>query len=371
MKRTLLLVTALLLSGLAVHAQTAITVNSSDIVGAGYTILIAEDTVNTYTKGTAGANKTWIYTGLAQHKISTSTFTSPAGLAGASAFPTANLAFTSDDPDKDSSSFFLLKTSAVLTFLGIANIENNGDTITTSFILDFLTFPSNMGTSFNSSYTGLAYKDTLNIDPDNTGPHPTIDSIKIIRSTSMISEIDAWGTLTTPLGSFEVLRQNTNETIVDSLFMKTNGTWKEISPEFAAFPNVDSVSTYITYSIDWWSNDPAVGFPLVSFNYDNGTGDNIGPVEWLKANPTIGIYENIANNELVVYPNPSSGEFTIQYKPENSSATVSVYDNLGRLVIQESLKGHTGLNLSDATGGIYLVRIEDGDRVLTKKILVK
>ena len=110
---------------------------------------------------------------------------------------------------------------------------------------------------------------------------------------------------------------------------------------------------------------------MVSFKYDNGTGDNLGDIEWLKANPTIGIYENLSMREVSIYPNPNSGEFTVRYKAKNSSASVSVYDNMGRLVILEPIKEQVDLSLDDKSAGIYLIRIEDGMNISTTKVLVK
>ncbi|HIA10860.1 MAG TPA: T9SS type A sorting domain-containing protein [Flavobacteriales bacterium] len=373
MKKSLLLITALFGACLSVNAQSAITINSTDVVGPGYTLLVAEDTVNTYNAGSAGASQTWNFSTLAEHNSWTTSFSDPTGLPGASSYPSANLALTSDDPEDDSSYIFIRKLPTIIEVLGLSTIEPNGDTNITNFPIDILTFPSTIGTTFTSSSWGIVlYEDTVNFDPDGPGPHPIVDSIKIIRATSTVSEIDAWGTLITPLGSFDVLRQDKNEAKTDSVFMKTNGTWKLISPELSiAFGNMDSVDVQTSYTMDWWSNDPAVGFPLVTFKYNNGTGDNDGGVEWLKANPTIGIYENLIKAELSIYPNPSSGAFTVHYKADNSSATVSVYDNLGSLLVSESITDQLALDLADAATGIYLVRIEDGAQVLSKKIWVK
>lgn len=248
-KKSLLFLATVCVTEITANAQ--ITINSSDIVGSGYSLLIAKDTVNTHNAGVAGSNKTWDFSTLAEHTVSTSNFMSPSGLPGTSAFPTANLAFTSDDPDQDSSYIFILKSTSMLQVVGISAIIGNGDTTTTDYIIDIVSFPSSMGTTFTSTNGGMVlFKDTFNIDPDDAGPHPVVDSIKLVRESMVVSEIDAWGTVTTPLGAFSVLRQDKSETNTDTMFMKTNGTWKIISPELAGF-GIDSVTVSTSYSMDW------------------------------------------------------------------------------------------------------------------------
>lgn len=83
-------------------------------------------------------------------------------------------------------------------------------------------------------------------------------------------------------------------------------------------------------------------------------------------------------NEIVVYPNPSAGKFTISYSlSKESEVTVNVWDVSGKNVASQSFgiqregKNQSELSLASAPDGLYLVRIKtiDGEKVL--KVVVR
>jgi hypothetical protein len=87
--------------------------------------------------------------------------------------------------------------------------------------------------------------------------------------------------------------------------------------------------------------------------------------------------EEISNEPLQVYPNPSSGVLNIRLQPEGDiNQTVEVYNQLGQKVESFELSftkemPAVELQLNDLTDGIYFVRVYDGNTVQTRKVMLR
>jgi hypothetical protein len=78
---------------------------------------------------------------------------------------------------------------------------------------------------------------------------------------------------------------------------------------------------------------------------------------------------------LLIYPNPNNGEFTVNLKSANSnSVSIDVVDIRGRKVFNKNFTASGSLkqtiNLGKVQSGMYLISVQDGDRKVTKKIMV-
>lgn len=88
---------------------------------------------------------------------------------------------------------------------------------------------------------------------------------------------------------------------------------------------------------------------------------------------------SVASNELkdfAIYPNPNNGNFNIQFKSDsNHDINIFVHDMQGRLILNKNFN-NTGLfseslQLNNAQKGVYLVTINDGDKKVSKRIVVE
>jgi hypothetical protein len=81
------------------------------------------------------------------------------------------------------------------------------------------------------------------------------------------------------------------------------------------------------------------------------------------AQSTINSIPETSSHEIRVYPNPTSGEFTIDFGAYEDVVTISVIDAQGR-VVQSASGVHTGQNsfLLPAPAGIYILRVTFSDR---------
>ena len=82
---------------------------------------------------------------------------------------------------------------------------------------------------------------------------------------------------------------------------------------------------------------------------------------------TTGVTEE-NNSAIVIYPNPSSGIFTIQGL--RSSAELSVYDVLGKKIAEEKVSGKETINLK-AQSGMYFYKIVSDGKITSGKMIVE
>jgi hypothetical protein len=76
-----------------------------------------------------------------------------------------------------------------------------------------------------------------------------------------------------------------------------------------------------------------------------------------------GLTSNSTNSDIILYPNPNTGMFTIESKGFSASAFVEIYDNLGKLVFIENIIGVKHVINTNMAVGIYTVKITDQNTV--------
>lgn len=81
-----------------------------------------------------------------------------------------------------------------------------------------------------------------------------------------------------------------------------------------------------------------------------------------------------ASSLFKVYPNPTSGNITIDLEETEFPATVSVTDFTGRLVYEENVtvnKSRLSINLSNESKGIYMVQLRTAAGTQAQKISIE
>jgi hypothetical protein len=83
-----------------------------------------------------------------------------------------------------------------------------------------------------------------------------------------------------------------------------------------------------------------------------------------------GIKEIKKNEELIVYPNPSKNELTIEYSAQFSAGVVSIYNMSGQLIIKQQLTvSKSKLDISGLTKGIYLLKLSTREKTTSTKFI--
>ena len=95
------------------------------------------------------------------------------------------------------------------------------------------------------------------------------------------------------------------------------------------------------------------------------------------ANLTLGIDDQDALNDFVLWPNPVNDELNFKYNSVNSyNSKVTLVDIQGRTVFSNVIipEGQTitgNINTSEFSSGIYILNIEQGDAKINKKVIIE
>ncbi|MEI8231473.1 MAG: T9SS type A sorting domain-containing protein [Actinomycetes bacterium] len=350
MKKLLLTIT--IFSTAIFTSSAQITITDADIATPNHVVYQANDTLPNIIVGTAGAtSQTWNMNTLAQHTTDTLNFIPYAWQPNVN-YPTSNLVVKQGWANQYS---FADNNSTSFSFLGNGGTSDvMGTTVTINQINTpaekVATFPFTYNSNFVNDYTANA---KFYFGQMIQGFQ--VDSVRdknIIHKTVVV---DAWGNLTTPLGTYPVIRSTETKISIDSVFaflvIAGFGSWNNIQV------SGDSVVTY-----SWWAN--GVGFPLVT-----ATTDSLGDVtkaQWLLQLPALGINEFASGNEGV-FPNPAQNEINF-ITDETKQKSVHVFDVTGRKIDALGITtNQTSINTSAYANGLYTYSIIGNDNAVVSR----
>lgn len=221
-----------LFSTMALSAQ--ITIDGSDIPPFGAVLTFGEDTlVAGLSPGPAGAAQSWDFSSLATQVTFQNAVLDPAGTPFAADFPDAAFALFGTDGFY---SYAQVSNDALLGLGGSAPLPGGGSA-TARFDppQKLLPAPATFGSAYDNDF-GF----TIVLDGSIFG----VDSVQVRERGRQVAEIDAYGTLSLPSGTYETLRQRMETITVDSIFIQFFGNW-------IPFTTLeDTVTTY-----EWWAKN--------------------------------------------------------------------------------------------------------------------
>jgi len=346
----------LLFGGNIIHAQ--ITIDKNDMPSIGDTIRKSLAlNFELYDFEETGADFTWDFSGLLPLSQSVDTFksVSDAPIYGIFFLFSANLASpvfidTSsfvELPMKDVYAFYDNKSSGYYYSGFGATIYGFPLPLKFSQKDRVYAFPMNYG-DVDSSFSGL----DVNL--------PGIGYIKINRKR--VNIVDGWGTLITPYGTFDVLRQKSEVTEYDSIYLDTLGSGIPLN------------RNYIEYK--WLAKNGKIPVLEVNDDYLNFFVYYVDSVRGIN----LDVPENPGNGVAVagLYPNPVRDRFTLSLDLKTSgNVTIKLYDMNGRKIgvlkngyfSQGSTLLQFHLNDYAISPGKYLISIETAKGRIVKKII--
>jgi len=364
MTKTKLFTLALTFIGINSFAQ--ITVTDADLIDVGDIIYQASDTVpgSTITPGNTGANQTWDFSSLQVQNTVTSQCVSPNGTPHALSYPNANLCI-----EESGDYSYFNKSSTKVEFLG------EGDSV---FQQPLVVLP--LPLTYGSTYTDgpIAIFDSVISGPIvalglaaqgvtaamlSQGAAHTTDTINI--QVNMLTEfnVDAWGSLTIPMDTFDCLRLKIEITsnaqiqiyCTDTTMGGSGSGWYPFTA-----PDYEQETSY-----QWWSDNTSTKFALVDMPVDSL--DNANEVTFLH-NSAASI-NNAKVPAVRIYPVPATYNLNIEIK--DARATYKMYDIGGNMILESNFNNSTKVDLSNIAKGTYLLNISTETGSITKKIIVE
>lgn len=205
--------------------------------------------------GQNGANRTWDFSALARHRTDTVNHKLPSATPYSATYPSATDGVTLNNVNYA----FFRNSSTKYECLGLAgDLLSNGSSIDVTFspVLQVYQFPTAYGNRFSDSY-GFVKQ----VSGSSVG-QPLANQVKLTFTATFYDTIDAWGALTTPIGTYQTIREKRIE---------YNRTKVDVLPFFPAVWNTvsDSYDTIITYT---WLSTITKG-PVLTATVSKATGN--------------------------------------------------------------------------------------------------
>jgi hypothetical protein len=224
MKNQLLFIASFVLICSVSNAQITITSNDFPVIGDSHVLVL--DTMPTISVGSAGTSQVWDLTGIQPHLLDTNDFSDPTLSTAAASFPNATLLstnllgqnFHNLNPDSITLEGFYTRYidfAGQIIDLGAERAFPFDNPLTT------MTFPSEYGSNYIDT-GAFRYRDNGDF-LDAFGLR--VDSIGSWHTSILHSEIDGEGTVETPAGIFDVIRQKVMRIRIDTLkaYVKNDG----------------------------------------------------------------------------------------------------------------------------------------------------
>ena len=106
---------------------------------------------------------------------------------------------------------------------------------------------------------------------------------------------------------------------------------------------------------------------------DIDVGDNKGDFDFwvVKIAPLqTNVEDHLYDKKILIYPNPTSGEFVINFDDVNSKIDVAIFNGLGKLVYSRKAVS-TSLEINGIPSGTYYLKIKGTDFIQTKKLIIQ
>jgi hypothetical protein len=176
-----------------------------------------------------------------------------------------------------------------------------------------------------------------------------------------VNYVDGWGSLTTPYGTFPVLRVRSEIDATDTIY--------NTSFNFG-------FSTQRPREIEYKWIGTGSRIPLLQVNTRIVTSEVVTGIFYRDSLRNTSAGENVTAIPLVIYPNPASDHITISYQLEaGANVNIELYDATGRLAMvilnerQGSGAHSVKLDPSGLARGVYMVKIDKGAASWRKVIL--
>jgi hypothetical protein len=335
------LFTLLAVFGFTVSTFAQITVTETEMAQIGDQITRYQDTIISFGPGPEGPNQSWDFSGnnLVQRVTNTTSVIDPSTTPYANDFPNSNVAMTNDNT---AYAYFSQSSNELITDGAAGDLLMTGEIILTPLnpTSKLHEFPKTYGDNFCDPYA-------FDVTVDGSAFSPLADSARLKHVATICDTVDGWGTITTPVGTYNCLRVKRVEYALDSsFFLPTFG----LPPSWTFLEEAYDTNT----SYAWLTMETKLA--VAEFTYDSL--DQPRAFTWSAIQPqvTTGLDEN-QQVSIEVFPNPASDIMSIRGLKNNQVADIRLYDQLGKMVVSERLRNNNKLSIENLQNGIYFYEL--------------
>jgi Secretion system C-terminal sorting domain len=345
--------TLLALFCLPFFATAQITIISADMPQIGDAVVRHIDTLPTVTVGPRGANQHWAMGNAVHHTTETTNVLAASATPYAASFPGANIAVTNDNVNyayiSQTAASQLLKGAAGDLFgTGIISAPLNPDMTTHNF-------PRNYNSNFSDNYA-------LDVTVLGTQVNQPVYQVRFKRASVVKDTTDGWGTITTPVGTYNALRVKRLEFSRDTIWTKLI----QFLPFTMLSNSMDTTLSYI-----WLAKETKLPVAEVTISENM-----VSRYTWATILPLNTSVNTTNNSKANVFPSPASDLVNFDFGTElhNGEYQLNIYHLNGSLlktVVLTNPSSHQ-LSVENFPQGIYIWDLmqTDGKRVFEGKICV-
>lgn len=323
--------------------KAQITISSSDAPSIGMVCYQANDTMpsTSIVPGNGGANQTWNFSGLNVLTFDTIRFVDPAATPYSSNFPGADMTVKTR-MNNEPAYYYLTKDNSGVYAIGVAGVLSTA----ISSVLKVSLVPKMSFLRTPSSYQG-AYNETYHYNIKTTAPpayQSLGDSVKVNSWVNAVSTIDGWGTLTTPGGTYNTIRQYERDINHDTIWFKSWFGWTQFST------GIDTNDVY-----KWWANSIGNAVAELKMNLHQNKTKSFG---WYVAQPSV-TEKPLITSVQHVFPNPASDRIFIGNLDPGMEYSIKICDQTGREIYKEKTDHSEKMEIQTNTlvNGMYIMTI--------------
>lgn len=293
------------------------------------------------TEGPAGTGQTWNFASVTPLGGGvTVNYGAPGGHPNGGSFPTSNIAQSYTGFYK-----FFNASADSLELVGERSVANTPCAYVKKPTLYI--YPMNFGYTHSDSATGT-YADGFISSVDRKGMYYV--------------EFDGSGSLVTPFATYN----NVNR-------IRTLGVFRDSSWTGAAESDI------LLLRYEWYEQGNTKPRMIVTFTSVtiNGGAPQLGKDVWY-ADQNTGIADGQANFSMTVSPNPAAGQAKVAYHlPEAGEVSLTLLNSAGQTVrelrngAQAQGVNVSEIDLQDLASGLYLLRLQVGEKAQTTRLVVQ
>lgn len=336
------------------HSLAQATIEPADLLPPGARYRVAIDDAPGVVPGNSGINLAWNFPGLDADDLRLVEVMDPAESPFGEAFP-GDIALVENT--NTAAEHFTVTTTELLSH-GRVFVEEGIQAVaplTPPMVLlelpaAYYQYHQGVSRSVSTSYLG-----------QDIGLGYVVDSIRLRTSIAYQSEVNGWGDLTTPLGTFDAIKQQLFSNIKDTM-----DVYRADQQQWIEAIQTDAYST-ITWT--WWSSQ--YGIPVLQL-FDDEHDGVVDRAEWLQEElGTTSIADPVTDAELQAYPNPATDQVMVTLTGQGA-ATYTLCDAQGRLVQQGQLvQERSIIPLAEVEPGAHVLRVEQAGSVRRMTLVVR